>query len=192
MSFQDVLQLSGAIFIALGGGGALVFSLSSWLGKVWANRLMIREVATHAQDLAALQSRLTQDVESYKIRLKKSELIFQKEYEAASEFVELFRSFIPTYRYPEMDWYDACDEIAQDFSNIEKTLSNYLSKHGAVLSEDVRNSLCLCIGISGKSKFEVEGPEVPRPANEAADDVHKKLHSIEQALLSRVHSQISI
>lgn len=36
----------------------MVFALSSWLGKVWANRLMAAETARHAHDLALWRAEL--------------------------------------------------------------------------------------------------------------------------------------
>lgn len=58
MSFADVLKIVAAGLVSLGTGGAIVFGLSSWLGKVWANRLMESERARHAQDLEKLRADL--------------------------------------------------------------------------------------------------------------------------------------
>ena len=56
---------------ALGGGGAIVFSLSAWLGKVWADRLMQREVARHSRELEELRSDLSQRVLEHKTRFER-------------------------------------------------------------------------------------------------------------------------
>lgn len=45
-----------AVVASLGGGGLIVVMLSSWLGKIWADRLMTRETAQHARDLEALRA----------------------------------------------------------------------------------------------------------------------------------------
>jgi hypothetical protein len=191
MELKEALELSGVILGSLGGGAAIIFGFSSWLGKVWANRLMEKEKAEYAQALESLRSRLTQDTESYKIKLKKSEFLFQKEFEAASEFVALKRSFLPTYSHPDMDWYEACDEIANDFHKIESELGAYLSKHGAVLKSEVKDLLSLSIGIAGENKFEITSPDVPSHANEAANELYNKLDKAEESLLLQVHSQSS-
>ena len=191
MELKEVLELSGVILGSLGGAAAIIFGFSSWLGKVWANRLMTKEKAEYAQELESLRNRLTQDTESYKIKLKKSEFLFQKEYEAVSEFVALKRSFMPTYSHPNMDWYEACDEIAHDFHKIEIALGSYLSKHGAVLKPEVKELLSYSIGVAGENKFEITSPEVPRNANKAADELYEKLGKAEESLLEQVHSQSS-
>ena len=39
MSFEDVAKVGAAVIISLGGGGAIVFGLSGFLGKAWVDRL---------------------------------------------------------------------------------------------------------------------------------------------------------
>lgn len=53
-SWAVVLQ----IIASLGGGGLIVAGLSSWLGKLWADRLMARERADHEAQLARLRANL--------------------------------------------------------------------------------------------------------------------------------------
>ena len=43
MQWDDVLKFITASIASIGAGGALVFSLSSWLGKVWASRILENE-----------------------------------------------------------------------------------------------------------------------------------------------------
>ena len=70
MSLSDVLQIVATGVMSIGGGGAIVLGLSSWLGKVWANRLMESEKETHARDLERLRSELqrTNEVELSKLK----------------------------------------------------------------------------------------------------------------------------
>ncbi|MCK4818623.1 hypothetical protein KA005_22825 [bacterium] len=191
MGLKELLEISGVILGSIGGGAVIVLGFSSWLGKVWANRLMAKEKAEHAQDLESLRNRLLQDTESYKIKLKKSEFIFQKEFEAASELVALKRRFLPTYSHPDMDWYEACDAIALSFKRIEERLGEYLSKHGAVLKDDVKDQISLCIGIAGEHKFDITSLDVPKVANDAANSLFEHLNKVEEKLLQQVHSQSS-
>ena len=191
MKLKEVLELAGATLASLGGGAAIIFGFSNWLGKVWANRIMTKEKAEYAKELESLRNRLTHDIESYKIKLKKSEFIFQKEFEAASEFVAMLRSFLPSYRHPDMCWNEACDEIAQDFEKIETALGAYLSKHGAVLQDEIKEIIGCCIGIAGENQFKVTSLGVTGEANKAADKLYKKLQVAEKYLLKQVHSQSS-
>ncbi|MEK6805267.1 MAG: hypothetical protein AABY95_01285 [Pseudomonadota bacterium] len=70
MSLGDVMTLVAASIVALGGGGVLVLALSSWLGKVWAERLMESARAAHEQSLEALRSSLHRDNETVLSQLR--------------------------------------------------------------------------------------------------------------------------
>jgi hypothetical protein len=45
MSIKDAFELGTAIVTSLGGGGLLVFGLSGYLGRVWADRAL--EIEKH-------------------------------------------------------------------------------------------------------------------------------------------------
>jgi hypothetical protein len=40
---MQFFEIAGAILFSIGSAGILLFALSSWLGKVWANRILERE-----------------------------------------------------------------------------------------------------------------------------------------------------
>lgn len=64
MSAEQAFDVAFAVLTALGGGGAIVLLLSSWLGRVWAERLMSKERTTHENQLARLQSDLRHQVDT--------------------------------------------------------------------------------------------------------------------------------
>jgi hypothetical protein len=58
MSTEVIFDVARAILLSLGAGGAIVLALSSWLGRVWAERLMAKETAKHNHELEQLRSSL--------------------------------------------------------------------------------------------------------------------------------------
>ncbi|MHB1495516.1 hypothetical protein [Acidithiobacillus sp.] len=40
---MQLFELAGTILFSIGSAGAILFALSSWLGKVWANRILEHE-----------------------------------------------------------------------------------------------------------------------------------------------------
>ena len=58
MTFNDVQAVTTNIIVSLGGGGLIVFGLSNWLGKVWAERLMQSERQQHNRELEELRNSL--------------------------------------------------------------------------------------------------------------------------------------
>ena len=93
-----MLEIVLSVLGALGGGALIIGGFAHWLGNLWAKRLIQEEKA-----------KLDLDIESHKVKLRKSEFLFEKEYEAVSEFVALLRSILPRHSYPDMDWCEACD-----------------------------------------------------------------------------------
>lgn len=51
MSWEDVFKLFGAAIVSIGGGGIIVVALSSWLGKIWASRILENEKHRLATEL---------------------------------------------------------------------------------------------------------------------------------------------
>jgi len=50
MNIEQILSITGSVLLALGGGAAIVFALSKWLGGVWANRILENERAASARE----------------------------------------------------------------------------------------------------------------------------------------------
>lgn len=49
MSFPELSYIAGAFLLSFGGGAAIVFVLSRWLGGVWAKRIIATEEAQEAR-----------------------------------------------------------------------------------------------------------------------------------------------
>jgi hypothetical protein len=64
MTIEQVTQIAAAILAALGGASLIILSLSGWLGRVWADRLMVQERAKHDQEIERLKSRLRLETET--------------------------------------------------------------------------------------------------------------------------------
>lgn len=190
MALNDVFEIAGAILLSLGGGSVVIFAFSSWLGKVWAERILAKEKAQQAQALEEFKQQLQDAAERQKMRLKKSELIFEKEFEAASALVAMYRDISPKFISPDMDYYDACDQVASNFQRIELQLHDFVRTHGAVLTDGVKHLLYLSIGIAGEYKFQINSPEIPSSANNAADILLGHLKQAEIEMLTLVAGQI--
>jgi hypothetical protein len=50
MEFSELMEVVGAIALSLGGGAAIVFALSKWLGNIWAGRILENEKASLARE----------------------------------------------------------------------------------------------------------------------------------------------
>lgn len=72
MSFNEVLQIAGAIIVSIGGASGIIISLSSWLGKIWANKLMKDTEFKYQKDIEEYKSTLAEQLEKLKTKEEKS------------------------------------------------------------------------------------------------------------------------
>ena len=61
---EQMLQAVAVILVSTGGAAAIIWKLSGFLGRVWAERLMVQERARHDQEIEQLKSRLRLDTET--------------------------------------------------------------------------------------------------------------------------------
>jgi hypothetical protein len=80
MTITDVFSIATTVILSVGGGGIIVFALSSWLGKIWANRLMEAERAKHAEELERLRSELHHESEATLTTLQSDLEIFKEKH----------------------------------------------------------------------------------------------------------------
>ncbi len=53
-----IWEVVSAIILSFGGAGVIILALSSWIGKIWANRIMQGCVAKYEAELVELRSNL--------------------------------------------------------------------------------------------------------------------------------------
>lgn len=84
---------------------------------------------------------LSQELESLKSTLKNSEVFFVRQLEALSELRSLYRKILPERDYPDMEWPEALEKIADSYKQHSVRINNYVCIYDAVLPVEVRNRL---------------------------------------------------
>jgi hypothetical protein len=89
MTLNEVWQITAAVLAALGGGGAIVFALSSFLGKVWANRILEHDRVKYQTELERLKNQMEQASQKLQGDIEKTLVVhrmhFEAEFRALSE-----------------------------------------------------------------------------------------------------------
>jgi hypothetical protein len=142
------------------------------------------------QETERLKSLLNQDADSFRLQLKKRELLFNKELDTVSTFMKLRRQILPSYSHPDMDWSDACAEAVSSFKAHSDRLDIFIGEHGAVLPPAVRIDLERCSSIARVHQFDASTMEgdASAPALSAAEEFLTTLGQIEEQLISKVRS----
>ena len=58
MSIDEIFMVSGSILGSIGGAAAIIFGFSTWLGKVWANRILEQDKLKYTSELEKIKSQL--------------------------------------------------------------------------------------------------------------------------------------
>ena len=177
MDWVEVGQIATAVMLSALSGGGIILGCSKWIGELFANRYVEK-----------VKHELQQEIESYRTKLKKSEFLFQKEFEAASEFSHLRLRLEPRIQHPDEDWDEALDRFGQDLERVEGEITRYLAAHGAALQEPVLAMVRKVLIEAEHGKFEY----YPfGPAQSIAKRVLDLMERIETELRSAVWSQSS-
>lgn len=103
----EILQIAATIIVSIGAAGGIIAGMASWLGRVWANRLMEADRARHARELETLRATLKAENDKY-IKQMQNELdIFREKY------LKSHHDKLATYRM-------ATDIIASILTDIER------------------------------------------------------------------------
>ena len=182
------------------GGNAVLLAVLGVLGKSLLEKIIARDTKQYEADLKVktdsaienLRSQLLHQVESYKIQLKKSEYLFQREFEAVSFFIALRQEIEPRYNNPDMDWSEACEQIATGFGKTEKVLGAFLAKHGAALVKAERELLSSALTIAGTGSFEVVDGIMSDAAYTKAEEFNTTMNDLESLLRDRIRRQSAL
>lgn len=101
MELNDLLKLSATILASIGGAGVIILALSSWLGKVWANRLMESQKHENQVKLTKLSEEIkaanSTDLEKLRLKLElfshSKKLGVDHEYEQKKKIKEVISKY---------------------------------------------------------------------------------------------------
>lgn len=66
MTWQLVLEIVAAAIASVGGAGAIIWALSSFFGKMWANKILEKQKAEYQKDIEQYKSALLRELENVK------------------------------------------------------------------------------------------------------------------------------
>lgn len=90
-----IFQVIASVLLSIGGGGAIVFGLSSFLAKVWANRILEAEKAAHAEEIQKFKQKLDVELAAIKASNDKAVYITKSQYDKEFEiYMNIWECFI--------------------------------------------------------------------------------------------------
>lgn len=151
MDWSDILKIVGAI----GGIASISAAVSSFVGRVIISRIVESHKSKLNLQLERYKSELASLADRQRLLLKRQELMFEKEYAAASDFFRFFSGVVPDPWAPDLDWSDAQAEIAGDFHKHASELKKFLAVHTASISQDALKMIEGAIASANDGIFKV-------------------------------------
>ncbi len=81
MAWKDILSIIATAIASVGGAGAIIWALSSFFGKMWANKLLEKQKAEYQKDIEAYKSALSCELEKVKATNEKLTYISKIQYD---------------------------------------------------------------------------------------------------------------
>ncbi len=116
MTLKEACEIAAAVLFSLGGGGTIVVLLSSWLGKVWANRILEQDRAKYASEMEQLKTELDRATRLLQGEIEKTIFVTKTHFETEFQILR---------------------EIWQEVSVVRASMSQLRPKFGIV---DVRQT----------------------------------------------------
>ena len=112
MSFLDALKIAGAALASIGSASAIVWALSSWLGKVWASRILEQDRVKYAREIEQLKAEYGREIEGLKTELEKTVFVSRIQFE--TEFKALACSSMDLMRWKAIRLMNQCQKPRGD------------------------------------------------------------------------------
>ena len=180
-------EIAKTLIISFGIIGVLIIA-----GIVIANKLFINSIDhTFSKRLENHKTQLAKDLEKLKSLLKNTELIFQKKLDALTSLIKLSYDVLPEKYHPDMEWDEACDEIAINFEKIGKEIEGILTSFEPVMPNNVTKLLNESLTICTNGKFEVTN-DVSEEGNKMADKLFSKIQQSIKLFKNNLNSDFQV
>jgi len=78
MTYEDVFKIVFAAFTSIGGASVVIIGISSWLGKVWANKILEKDKNTYTLTLEEIKVKYQKELEVHRNELDKAKTLFAR------------------------------------------------------------------------------------------------------------------
>ena len=200
MDWDQTFRVGSAIIASVGGSGAIVLGLSSWLGKLWAERLMARNRDRFNMEITMLRWQFDRELESYRTRAKV--LLAQSERYDTRQFElygTLWAALYDLKVAADKLWESAARETLIDFSTQLRTTNAAVHRGSLFLEESHYQQLKLILDLFGqfeigkerlidiRSASQLEDVYVPHIANQQIE-MNRRSKQDYDDLIERIRS----
>lgn len=148
----ELFNISSAILFSISSGSILVFSLSSWLGKVWASRILESERSRYSEMLENLKHQLDFQLHSSKTVFDAEFQIYRDLWDAANNLRNLAINIRPWHGQENMTQ----DQITSNYKYLQQAIASFdlfVNNHKPFFAPEIYSSLiCMQNAVSLENK----------------------------------------
>ena len=137
MTWDDAFKIASSILVSIGGGAAILFGLSSWLGKIWAEKILSSDRDRYNRQLEMLKSDLSSDVEKLKsqmaLKLDISKRFSEKQFHL---YNDLWNSLCDLMIAGNNLWEDVTETNAKKFAEQLKKTKDQILRSSLLIEND--------------------------------------------------------
>ncbi|MCZ6804721.1 MAG: hypothetical protein O7D86_12520 [Proteobacteria bacterium] len=163
----------------------LMALILGWIGKRYLDKKLESEKSENQANIKSMESKLSQYLEVHKQKIKNSEFFFQRQYEASQDLYKIKIDMMPPYRYPDMGWYEALDEMANGLGKTYKSLQDFLNTYFTILNPDVLEKLESAASTAEEGMLYGSDPQ----GHQCAEHVYNHIKECSSILKSEVDGQ---
>lgn len=164
-----------------------IASAIKWIINPYFNSRLEKIKKDNEIEISKVQGTIDIKIELEKLKSKNTEIYFQKQLEAMKELYKLRSKILPNYRMPDMEWDDACNDIAHNFSQIEVDIENYLIEYFSVLQKTIIDKLDNAKNSASEGKFENDSSDIK--CYQLADSLWKRVEEANTELKEHIELQ---
>lgn len=184
INMEDIWNIAFAVITALGGGAAIVFALSSWLGKVWANRILESDKAKYQKEFAELKAELDKCLHAHNVAITRLDgqrtKAIRDIYDALTAWFEAYLDITT----PNLKLSKNPTEAIQTYKNLSQALckaADKLSKEYLRTAIDFKEETCKIIAECGQCTTDMTFMFENSVHNHSPPNSPEHLQAIEEA-----------
>ena len=120
MELTSALNLVTSVILSVGSSSALILGLSSWLGKVWANRILEKDKAKFQNEMEIIKSNHLKDIENLKSEHLKSIEEYKNKFQAKIKTIEQF------HQISQSTYEKLFQQKVETYTNLMKEKTEYI------------------------------------------------------------------
>ncbi|MCG2772954.1 MAG: hypothetical protein L6277_12805 [Desulfobacterales bacterium] len=143
---ENFYQIAFILISSFGGAGAIILCLSSWLGKVWANRILESDKAKYIRELDEIR-------QQYNIELNKLSIIHEHQKISFQKIIKAMFNASRALEQPYDDGWSPINGVHYD------KLEQIIIEESLFLDRNVEKALNVFLKFYAKATFFPEGPD---------------------------------